>query len=268
MPAGMQLQHIRYFVALADEGNFTRAARRCGVSQPSLTNAIKSLEFSLEGALFERNPKGCCLTDLGTALRPHFEQLHHRSEQVLRLAKHFSAKATRACAIALCAVLTSLTAAGQTAAHAGAPDIEIAIRETMPAPVRCDRSTEPLFYCRHDNATGHTMVLELVSGADGPAASLTYNYDDSKRHELLAVMRGFFMRVGVPLDVFDECVAQSQLQPAKLFGDGWQISCFSVELGDRVTNEIFAMAGQMSRAAGSGSQSGVKEAFADPSQVR
>jgi LysR family hydrogen peroxide-inducible transcriptional activator len=98
MPGGMQFQHIRYFLALADEANFTRAAKRCGVSQPSLTNAIKSLELLLDGALFERNSKGCCLTDFGTALRPHFEQLHRHSEQVIRLAKHFSTKTRPACA--------------------------------------------------------------------------------------------------------------------------------------------------------------------------
>src|SRR5262245_51098697 len=40
----MQMHQIRYFLALCEERNFTRAARRCGVSQPSLTNAIIGLE--------------------------------------------------------------------------------------------------------------------------------------------------------------------------------------------------------------------------------
>src|SRR5215467_12635247 len=40
----MQMQHIRYFLALCEERSFTRAAKRCGVSQPSLTNAIMVLE--------------------------------------------------------------------------------------------------------------------------------------------------------------------------------------------------------------------------------
>src|SRR5262245_31012171 len=39
----MQMHQIRYFLALCEERNFTRAARRCGVSQPSLTNAIIGL---------------------------------------------------------------------------------------------------------------------------------------------------------------------------------------------------------------------------------
>ena len=50
----MQMNQIRYFLALYDERNFTRAAKRCGVSQPSLTNAIKRLEQILGGPLFDR----------------------------------------------------------------------------------------------------------------------------------------------------------------------------------------------------------------------
>ena len=52
----MQLPQIRYFLALCDEHSFTRAARRSGVSQPSLTNAIRALEEELGGALFQRRP--------------------------------------------------------------------------------------------------------------------------------------------------------------------------------------------------------------------
>lgn len=85
----IQFQHVRYFLALVAEGNFTRAAKRCGVSQPSLTNAIKSLELSLGGRLFERSFKGCRLTELGTSLRPHFERLQSGAEQVGRIARRF-----------------------------------------------------------------------------------------------------------------------------------------------------------------------------------
>ena len=52
----MQMHQIRYFLALCEERNFTRAAKRCGVSQPSLTNAIIGLEQELGGALFQRKP--------------------------------------------------------------------------------------------------------------------------------------------------------------------------------------------------------------------
>lgn len=67
----MELAHIRYFVMLCNERNFTRAARRCGVSQPSLSNGIKTLESELGGKLFDRSGK--VLTALGKTLRPQFE---------------------------------------------------------------------------------------------------------------------------------------------------------------------------------------------------
>jgi len=53
---GMEMQQIRYFLALCEERSFTRAARQCGISQPSLTNAIIRLEQEVGGPLFERKP--------------------------------------------------------------------------------------------------------------------------------------------------------------------------------------------------------------------
>ena len=50
----MQLQKIRYFLAVCEERSFIRAARRCGVSQPALTDAIKRLEVELGASLFLR----------------------------------------------------------------------------------------------------------------------------------------------------------------------------------------------------------------------
>ena len=45
----MEMQHVRYFVALARALNFTRAAEQCNVSQPALTRAIQQLEHELGG---------------------------------------------------------------------------------------------------------------------------------------------------------------------------------------------------------------------------
>ena len=52
----MELQHVRYFLALCEEQNFGKAAKKCGVTQPSLTNAIKRLEENIGGLLFVRRP--------------------------------------------------------------------------------------------------------------------------------------------------------------------------------------------------------------------
>jgi len=72
----MEMHQIRYFLAVAETRNFTRAARASGVSQPALTRAIRKLEEELGGALFERRPSGVRLTQLGRLMQPHLERTH------------------------------------------------------------------------------------------------------------------------------------------------------------------------------------------------
>ena len=71
----MQMSQVRYFLAICRERGFTRAAKQCGVSQPSLTNAIKRLEQTLGGPLFHRNHTSTELTELGRVVKPYLKQL-------------------------------------------------------------------------------------------------------------------------------------------------------------------------------------------------
>ena len=84
----MQLNQIRYFLVLYEERNFTRAARRCGVSQPSLTNAIKRLEQTFGSPLFERTSRNTEPTQLGQVVRPYLEQISRYAEEAKRKAEH------------------------------------------------------------------------------------------------------------------------------------------------------------------------------------
>jgi DNA-binding transcriptional LysR family regulator len=66
----MNLRQVECFVAVADEGSFTRAARRVGISQPSLSQHIRALEQELDGPVFNRLPRGVSLTPAGRTLLP------------------------------------------------------------------------------------------------------------------------------------------------------------------------------------------------------
>ncbi|MCF6469431.1 LysR family transcriptional regulator [Nonomuraea sp. MG754425] len=71
----MELRHLRYFAAVAEEGSFYQAAQRLLVSQPSLSRQIMDLERRLGQRLFDRTSRGVRLTPSGEALLQHARQI-------------------------------------------------------------------------------------------------------------------------------------------------------------------------------------------------
>jgi DNA-binding transcriptional LysR family regulator len=72
----MEMHQVRYFLATAAELNFTKAAEKCNVSQPSLTRAIKHLEEEFGGDLFRRERPQAQLTELGERMHPLMKQIY------------------------------------------------------------------------------------------------------------------------------------------------------------------------------------------------
>ena len=72
----MEMHQVRYFLATVSELNFTKAADKCNVTQPSLTRAIKQLEDELGGDLFRRERPHAQLTELGQRMYPLLKQCY------------------------------------------------------------------------------------------------------------------------------------------------------------------------------------------------
>ena len=77
----MEMNQIRYFLAVCEHRNFTHAASASNVSQPSLTTAIKKLEDELGGELFVRDRAGCRLTALGKLMQPRLQRIYDETRQ-------------------------------------------------------------------------------------------------------------------------------------------------------------------------------------------
>ena len=85
----MQIHHIRYFLAVCNTLNFTKAAEQSNVSQPALSRAIHQLETEVGGLLLRRERNLTQLTDLGNLMKPHFEKIIDGLGDIKKESKRF-----------------------------------------------------------------------------------------------------------------------------------------------------------------------------------
>lgn len=83
----MELRHLRYFVAVAEERNFTRAAERLHIAQPPLSRQIQQLEEILDVSLFVRGSRPLELTEAGRFFYGHAQQLLALSAEIVSMTR-------------------------------------------------------------------------------------------------------------------------------------------------------------------------------------
>ena len=88
----IELRHLRYFIAVAEELNFRRAAERVHIDQTPLSRAIRDLEDRLGVVLFIRRPRGLQLTPAGGKLLDHARRLLIRLERTKRVVREIDAR--------------------------------------------------------------------------------------------------------------------------------------------------------------------------------
>lgn len=97
----MEMQQVRYFLALSETLNFTRAAEQCHITQPALTRAIRALEDEFGGELIRREGKLSHLTDLGQRMLPLLKQCYDSALSAKAVARSVAAGEARSLALGL-----------------------------------------------------------------------------------------------------------------------------------------------------------------------
>ena len=147
--------HLRYFVAVADEGQITQAARRLFMAQPALSQAISQLEAELGLRLLDRHARGVTLTEAGETFLEKARAAVDRESEVRRTADSLARAERGILEVGFVGPPPTMTATGLISSFANArPQAELAFRD-LPFPCGTTRAwLEPV-----DVALCHTPTL-------------------------------------------------------------------------------------------------------------
>lgn len=150
----MEIHQVRYFLAVCEHLNFTQAAKRCHVTQPSLTRAIQQLEKEFGGYLFHRERSKTLLTELGKLVRPYLQEAYDQTLVAKKQAKDYASKAPTQLNLAImCTIAPVLLIQMFGRFRTAHPDIKLDLIDGTAQSIEeqlIDSKAEAAIYCRPD----------------------------------------------------------------------------------------------------------------------
>ena len=153
----MEMHQVRYFLAVCEHLSFTQAARRCHVTQPSLTRAIQLLEKEFGGHLFHRERSRIHLTELGRIVQPYLQEAWENAQVAKRQAKDYVSRAPTQLKLAImCTTAPALLIQLFARFRASRPDVNLELIDGTAQSVEeqlIGSVAEVAIYCRPDRAS-------------------------------------------------------------------------------------------------------------------
>jgi DNA-binding transcriptional LysR family regulator len=150
----MEMHQVRYFLAVCEQLSFTQAARKCHVTQPSLTRAIQLLEKEFGDHLFHRERSRIRLTELGRIVRPYLQDAWEQTQVAKREAKDYVSKAPMQLRLAImCTIAPALLIQLFARFRSARPDVKLELIDGTAQSVEdqlVSSNAEVAIYCRPD----------------------------------------------------------------------------------------------------------------------
>ncbi len=217
--SGMELQEIRYFLALSRMLNFTRAAEECRVSQPALTRAIRKMEDELGGLLFSRERNNTHMTELGRLIEPHLAEVLAQTGEAKRTAERFIKldKANLAVGV-MCTIAPVQFVSFLSHFRAANPGVDITLLEDVPdrlCDVLIEGKLDVAIMARPDGFPPPLRATELYSEPFVIACAAGHRFAN-KSQILMSELDGEFYFSRINCEFYDVLDGFCREQGAKL----------------------------------------------------
>lgn len=180
----MELRHIRYFLAVAEERHFTRAAAKIGIGQPPLSQQIKDLEAEIGAPLFHRVAHGAELTSAGEAFLQAVKEMPTLAERATKAARRAARGETGSLRLGYTpsATFNAAVPSAIRAFRRAYPEVDLTLEEanTMPLVTGLREGTLDAVFVRP--GTPDTEKLQLRRVAEEPVVIAL-----AKRHPVAAL---------------------------------------------------------------------------------